>query len=143
MPEIDLIRKPGPILVGSLAEDVEKLERWKVNTILRAKVTHPRNARFHRKFFALLNIAFENQDRYDNIEAFRAEVTMRCGYYHQHKNIKGEYQYWPDSIAFSNMDEITFAQLYEKAIDIIIQYFIRGADRQELKNAVEEILQFS
>lgn len=143
MPEIDLIRKPGPILIGSLAEDVEKLERWKVNTILRAKVTHPRNARFHRKFFALLNMAYENQDRYDTMDDFRAEVIMRCGYVSKHINIFGEIKEWPKSIAFANMDEIEFELLYSAAIDIIIKYFIQGATPHELENAVNEILQFS
>ena len=88
-------------------------------------------------------MAFENQDRYDTMDAFRAEVIMRCGYVNRHVNVFGDISEWPKSIAFANMDEIDFALLYKNAIDIIIQYFIAGATPHELEKAVEDILTFS
>jgi len=143
MAEIDLVKIHNNYLAPSLPEDVEKLSKWSFGEILRAKVNKPRNARFHRKFFALLNVCFENQDKYDVFEDLRMEIQLKCGFYKEHVTTKGQIIYTPKSIAFANMDEIEFSTLYDKAIDIIIKHFCKGSTPEELNQRVMEILEFS
>jgi hypothetical protein len=127
----------------SLPEDEEKLKFWHDGEILKITAIKPRNGKFHRKFFALLNIAFNNQDKYDNFEDFRCEIILRCGFYKEHVTVKGVLIYIPKSIAFSTMDELEFESLYQKAIDIILKYFCIGSTEDELNKQVERILMFT
>jgi len=142
MADIDLIKLTNKCLAPSLPADEEKISKWRVGDILRAKVNKPRNGKFHRKFFALLNVAFENQDKYEIFEDFRIEVALKCGNYREHVTTKGNLIYIPKSIAYSRMDEIKFNLLYYKAIDVILKDFCQGSTAEEINNRVMEVLNF-
>ena len=143
MSEIDLVKIQNNYLAPSLPTDVEKLSKWKLGEVLRAKINKPRNIKFHRKYFALLNVAFDNQDKYTNFEDLRVEVQLKCGWYQEHVTTKGQIVYVPKSIAFSKMDEIEFSELYDKAIDVILKNFCIGSTKEEINQKVLEILNFS
>lgn len=57
MAELYLV-KVGNSLRPAYDEDAERLRKMKAGTIYRAEVTAPRDQVRHRKFFALLNLAF-------------------------------------------------------------------------------------
>ena len=94
-------------------------------------IKKPRNIRFHRKFFSVLRIAFENQDKYDNIDHFRWEILLKAGYYHKHATLKGNIIYFPKSLSFDNMDEIEFTAFYDKFISILFSDFIIGTSEDQ------------
>lgn len=125
-------------------EDAESyVKRLTVGEAVLCKVTKPRNAKFHRKFFALLKVGFDNQERYDDFEAFRTEVTIRSGFWREHRHLDGQISISAKSIAFHAMDDLEFGKLYGRAIDVIIQYFMDGTDPDDLQQAVEEIIGFA
>jgi len=95
-----------------------------------------RNLQHHKKYFVLVKLLFENQDKYDNIKHFRAVFTMRCGYYEEIKTDKGVV-YLPTSINFSKMDQTAFDEFYDKAVTVACDSI--GTDKQELLN---ELAQF-
>ena len=69
------------------------LKKIKAGDSILVTLKKPRNIKFHRKYFALLNLAFENQDRYEHFEALRKEVIMRAGFWEEHVHVTGtEYQ---------------------------------------------------
>ena len=136
------LKKQGEVLVPSLPVDVEKLRQWKNGEILQVEITKPRNIKFHRKYFALLNIAFDNQDRYDNFEAFRQEVIMRAGYFKTHIHLSGKQSFSAASISFAKMDEFQFEDLFHKSIDVIINYFMPKASEEDIKKMVEANIEF-
>lgn len=136
------LRKQPSAFVPDDAAGAEYMRGIKIGDVLRAEITKPRNGKFHRKFFKLLEVAFENQDKYDVFEAFRAEVTMRSGFFIEHHHVTGAISYQPKSIAFGKMDELEFSKLYNKAIDVIIKNFMPGTDADELNQAVNEIVGF-
>lgn len=100
-----------------------------------------RNAGFHRKYFALLNKVFENQDIYSNIDDLRFEIILKTGHYKTHFTMKGNKIYIPNSISFDNMDEIEFEDLYNKTIDVVFQFFIKGTPEDE-KKFIQELSRF-
>jgi len=100
------------------------------------KVRKPRNVQFHRKYFAMLQTVFENQERYEDFEAFRAEVVMRAGYWKAHHHVSGKISYDAQSLAFDKMDELAFSELYDKSIDVILEHFLPETNRDELEEAV-------
>ena len=80
----------------------------------------PRNISFHRKFYALINMAFENQDKYNNFDHYRKRLTIKAGFYTAYE-MDGWTHKEADSISFASMDEIEFADLYSKMLDVIIK----------------------
>jgi hypothetical protein len=98
-------------------------------------VKKPRNYEFHKKYFDLLNLVFENQEQYDNFKAFRSAVTMQAGWYNTHTSLNGVLMFSPKSISFANMDDLEFEKLYNKTINIVLKYFI-DCEREELLEMV-------
>ena len=102
-----------------------------------------RNSRFHRKFFALMKIVLDMQERYDTVNDLRVEVLLRGGFYHEHLNINGVIQYIPDSMSFSSMSKKKFEELYSKSIDVCLKYFCQGLTPEILEQQVDRVLNFS
>ena len=94
-----------------------------------------RNGTYHSKFFSMINLVFENQDKYDVMEDFLTEVKLRSGHYKTHVTLKGKMIYIPKSIAFDEMDQFDFEKFYEKAINVCLKHFV-AIDNQTLIDAV-------
>lgn len=58
MAELAVVRVPQGLIPATPA-DSEIIERWKLGDVVRGKFTKMRNPRFHRKFFAMLDLAWE------------------------------------------------------------------------------------
>lgn len=121
-------------------DDFDKLQRFKVGEVFKCKFSKPRNIQFHRKFFALLNLVFENQDYYKTEEHLLTDVKIACGYVEWLSRPGSDIVAIPRSIAFHKMDEHEFGKFFDLAIEYMIDKFIPGTDRDELLNEVEKIL---
>lgn len=133
--------------------------RWiqsrEIGEMVEITIKKIRNARFHRKFFALLRVGFDawepDRVRYSykgreiakNFDKFREDITILAGYYDQVFNIKGEMSLKAKSISFSNMEEGEFARLYDAVADVLLaQVCTRYRDREELDQVVDRIVGF-
>ena len=149
MPELWLIKDYNNIFKPSHDEDLEISKKIKRETPVKAKVWKERNYKFHKKYFALLKIAFENQSIYSTMKEFRNELKFKTGCYTIHKTTKNVKLFIPDSISFENMDEIEFEKHYQKAIDAILEHFLPDIEKDVkesekiLRRYVEEIVGFS
>jgi hypothetical protein len=114
-------------------EAAEVLKKWKQGEVLSCEVKKPRNYRFHKKAFSLFNIVFENQDKYDTLNDVLTEIKLRTGHYQEHVTMKGVVVYVPKSISFVSMDEDEFNAFYNKAVNIVLKYFIPDTTREELE----------
>ena len=103
--------------------DYEKLKKIKVGDLLECEIRKPRNYRFHKKFFAMLNLVFQNQERYDNIDDLRHDLTIVSGYYTERVNIQGEHVKMANSISFAKMTETEFSDLYDSFLTQVKKYF--------------------
>ena len=112
-----------------------------------------RNVAFHRKYFALLNIGFDNWEpgeinsKYGvpekNFKRFREDIAIMCGYFHLVTRLDKTCRPEADSISFAKMDQETFADLYSKTIDVLIKHVYRQEiDADKLNEIVESYLQF-
>lgn len=96
-----------------------------------------RNIKFHKKFFAMLNLSFQNQEEFKSFEIFRQAVIIGAGFYEQIQRMHGEIMIIPKSISFAKMDEDEFQLLYSSVLDTIIEYF--NFPKKEIE---EEIAKF-
>lgn len=121
---------------------IESLKNGEYN----CKITKQRNGKFHRKYFALLNFAFENwhtdDDDFKNFDVFRKNIAVLSGYYDQAYGLKGKLQLVAKSISFSKMDEVEFADLYSKSVQVILTHVLTNYTEQDLDRVVAEIIGF-
>lgn len=106
---------------------VNGVEADKLDTIMgrevMAKVSQPRNIRFHRKYFALLGAALSLIDVDYTPEQFRALCTVGAGYCDFVEGESGLVAV-PRSISFAQMDETTFERLYQDTLTFICKRWI-------------------
>jgi hypothetical protein len=124
-------------LVPLYSSDLEEKRKLKIGETYQVEVKRPRNYQFHKKFFALLNIGWENTDVEMPFDTYRRWVTMRAGFYKVYHTPKGEL-YEPESIAFSNMDDDTFSEVYERVLSIILKD--TGADKPDVEAMLIDFL---
>jgi hypothetical protein len=116
--------------------DFEKLKKIKAGEFIECEIKKKRNIKFHRKFFALINLVYQNQETYNNIDHLRNDLTIASGYYTQRTNLQGEVITEPKSISFASMDEHSFSEYYNKVLDAIVKYF--NFDKQLIIDNVEQ-----
>lgn len=111
---------------------------------VRVTITMPRNIRFHRKFFALLNIVLDNlpeslqsQRHISSVESLLSAIKIDMGYY-EIVNIDGRNVIKLKSISFAKMDEAAFSRFYDLAVDDILKNYLCGTGRNALLHEVEE-----
>ena len=133
--KLTFLKSVGGVLLPSDDECIEAMNKIKNGTEIMIEYKQKRNVKFHRKAFALLNLVLKNQDKYSNINDLLVEFKLKSGHYEEHITTKGKIIYIPKSIAFSEMDELEFNELYSKFIDIALQHFV-SMSKEELEKQI-------
>ena len=117
--------------------------KLKLGGIYKVKVTTSRNYKFHKKYFALINLAWEylneRQTAFfkDNVELFRKTVEVAAGHCERVFSVKRkEWVDIPKSIAFDKMSEKDFADLYERVKDVLFTVFLTHISEEEFMNVL-------
>ena len=107
------LAKRGLSYIPCTDQDKQKSNKIGAGEIVEVVYNKNRNTLFHRKFFALLNIGYENQpegDRYtvekeNNFELYRARVLIAIGHCDMIFTDTGQINYIPKSISYSAMPD--------------------------------------
>lgn len=125
--------------------DWEQKKMLKIGSDVRCTISQPRNIKFHRKFFALLTITFDNlpetvqaATNIQSIESLLTAIKIDLGYFDT-VNINGREVARLRSISFAKMSEQDFERFYYLTVTDILNNYLRGTDRQAL---LEEVKQF-
>lgn len=98
-------------------EGKEALDSIGQGELVRVKVTKARNLKHHRKFFSMLNLVFENQEKYPTVTHLLTAVKIEAGLYDDTPiDVNGKLVYLPKSISFAKMDQCAFDLFYINAI---------------------------
>lgn len=116
--------------------DIELSKKIKLNEIYTYEFKKERNYNFHKKFFALVKLVFDNQEQYTNFEHLRKDLIIESGNYDLRYDLLGVEIREAKSISFAQMDEIQFSELYSSVIDVIVKYF--HFDKEEILQNVEQ-----
>lgn len=150
----------GAVLKPADDEAREWLAKLKPGAAVRLEGRVPRNAAFHRKFFALLDMAFDywsesaatlqykGQAVLPDRERFRSDCIILAGFYRPVVNVKGEVRLEPESLKWSSMTEARFGELYDATINVLLRRVFNGDvcpkwSEEELRGVANEILEFS
>ena len=131
---------------GGLVPDddatVEQFQKLKMGDVVLVEYKRPRNIKFHRKFMALVNLVYDNQDKYHNLQDLLTEIKLQVGHYEEHITLGGKIVYQPKSISFASMEEDDFSQFYSKVMDVVLKYFLKDMSEEELNDLVDSIIGF-
>ena len=100
--------------------DYSEKKKLKIGQVYLVEIKHPRNILFHKKFFALLNLCYENYETQMPFESFRRWITIKAGYFNAYETDKGVF-YDAQSIAFGSMNQIEFEEVYSRVLDVVIK----------------------
>lgn len=124
--------------------DLQLFRRLKRGAVVKVETRTPRNLRFHRKFFALLRVTFDNLPEHiassmhiESIEALLMLLKMDMGYFDvveigEHHFVKTR------SISFAEMDEAAFEEFYNKAVTCILNNYLTLSSQADLEEAVQD-----
>ena len=134
--KIQVVKTSNGFLKPAYNSEYNAFSKIKQNEIIEIEYKKTRNIKFHRLFFALMNLAYENQEAYTILDVMRKDIIKHAGYYTERINaITGEITQETNSISFSNMEETEFNKLYEDCKTVICQWL--GIDNEMIKEEIE------
>ena len=155
--DIFLIKTPNGLMPAH-ESDREMLKKVKTGRAVRVKLTQVRNYEFLKKYFALLNLAYEYWEPPEgkasqltriagispekNFERFRSDVAILAGYYTATYRLNGDVRLMAKSISFGSMSEDEFEELYTKTIDVIVKHVLKEYDGDTLRSILEQVEAF-
>ena len=121
-------------------EDYDDAKKLRIGQIYEADIKMPRNPKFHRLFFALINTGYayipgDVQDYYfKNVEGFRKSVLIAAGFTRVFYDIRRQsFIEEAESISFSNMDEARFKEVYEGCKNVIFTLISKYVSIEEFE----------
>jgi hypothetical protein len=116
--------------------DYEIAKKIPLNEPIVYEWTKPRNYLFHKKFFALLKLVYENQEVYNNMDELRKDLTINAGFFTSRFDFKGVEVIEAKSISFASMDENEFQEFYNRIIDEVIKWL--SISKQDILDHIEQ-----
>lgn len=153
MAEAQFIKQLGGLLRPANQADVETLAKVANGNLVQVDFKQPRNPQFHRKFFAMLNFAYEywnpepmQLEGFDitpekNFDRFRKDVLILAGFRHAVVNIKNEVRFEADSISFASMDDMQFQDVYQAVFNVCWRMVLKNVQGMTQAIADNHILQ--
>ena len=153
MTEIVLIKTANGALIPADPQAAAYIAKLKLGTGIAASVKRHNNPAFHRKLFALFNLAFESwepqtkqykgQPVQKNFDQFRKDITILAGYFETVINFKGDVRVIAKSLNFNAMSQDEREALYSAVINVVLSRILTNYTREDLDSVVESVLRFA
>jgi len=144
------------VAYDSLTPDDEQsqdyLSKIGIGSVIVSEFKKPRNYQFHKKYFALLNYAFDHwtpnefdEPRWKGVvpqksfERFRKDLIILAGYYEAVYRVDGSVRIEPKSIRFASMDEIEFNKLYGNTVQVVLDKILTNYTKGDLLRVMEQM----
>jgi hypothetical protein len=153
MTDIVLIKAASGALVPADQQSIEYISKMKLGGAVTATVKRHNNPAFHRKMFALLNLAFEHwepdekeykgQRVQKNFDQLRKDITILAGYYETVITFRGDVRVVAKSLNFSSMGPEERESLYSSIINVVLAKILTNYTRDDLDNVINQVLAFT
>ena len=137
-----LATRQGDHFVPLSEQDYEKLARIKEGQIIEVDYKKPRNPLFHNKFMSMVRVVYDNQEQYETIEEIMDVIKVGVGHCNTMEWHSGEIKI-PKSISFGKMDEVEFADFYDRAVTFALSRFLPTVEKHELEEYVAQIARYA
>jgi len=135
--KVNVCRKGG-FLIPATDEDQINFAKIKQGEVYSFEFKKVRNLQFHRKYFAMLRIAWVNlPEQYEalwtNEIQFRYALEEIAGVIEPYATVDGEIKYKVKSISFETMDNNEFNDVYNSVRSVILATVLKGCDENVLE----------
>ena len=133
--KICLVKRDKPVLEPAYPSDLKIVQRLRPNIVKSVDLTQPRNPDFHKKLFAICRetvrqapegSVWEGKTSYLLLKAIMFELGLVDTYL----DINGGIHLKPKSVAFDNMDNIEFEDVFRRVVSVCAN--ILGCTFEEL-----------
>lgn len=100
----------------------------KFDRVVEVEAKTIRDPKTHARYFAMLNLAFNSQERMQDRNRFREYVQIQAGYYNPLIIDGQEVAKFPKSINFATLKEVPFKELCNKVRGVLIREFDFGPE---------------
>jgi hypothetical protein len=152
MKELVLTKAPGGVLIPVDPQAAAYIAGLKLGQGVTATVKRHRNPRFHRKYFALLNLAFDAWEPAEatykgqvvgkNFDQFRNDIICLAGFGEVAINLRGETRVTAKSISFASMSQDEFDDLYNATVNTVLKHVLTNYDREQLDAVMDRLTGF-
>jgi len=109
----------GVVVKPLYSSDQEQLSKLKQNTNYVGSIKQDRNNKFTRKAFALVGLGYDNQEEYNNFEAYRYILTIEAGFYKEYNISMGKLQI-ADSWSEEETDQIKMEEIFNGILRVLV-----------------------
>lgn len=151
--EIVLAKAANGCLVPVDQQGTEAIAKMKLGQGVKVTLTRHNNVAFHRKLFALANLAYEAWEPLEkehqgvpitkNFDQFREDITILAGFYETRIRLNGDVRFIAKSWSFAKMPDDEKDRLYNAIINVILTRILTNYTRDDLDNVVEKVLRFT
>lgn len=118
----------------------DAMRKFKMGETYRANVVKPRNLRNHRRYWALVNLVYQNTEGYASAELVHAHLKLLAGRCSPVvSKATGETFLVPESISFSAMDEAEFQEFWARCIKAVCEHIIPGIEVDAVQYEIEKL----
>ena len=143
--KINLVRRNDSSFIPASEDDKQAALKIKKGQAVECSVKVLRNYKLLKKFWAMINTAFnflspaQQEFFHDSVDGFRCTLEVAAGYYDEFYDVtRRSWVQKPKSIAFDKMDEAEFSKLYEDVINVVFKLFLPHVDRDKFYNAMKD-----
>ena len=144
-----LIKMNGALYPAS-DHDRELLGKFKTGQPTRVTLRRVRNYEFHKKFMALMRLAFdvlpELEEGVRSFDGFRHDIVILTGHHTSYVRLDGSIRYEAKSLAFDSMSEDEFEEIFTAAIDVVMdkvmKKYARNYTAETLRSIVNQVEEF-
>jgi hypothetical protein len=135
------LERIGHVLLPAARYDVERVERLKYDTMLRADFRQDRSPPHHRFYWALIGKVVTATDLFGGqAETLHKWIKLKLGMVEVLEFFDGTSVVDLTSTSWAKMDQIRFREFFDGAVQLILTDVLPGVRRRELLSEVEAML---
>jgi hypothetical protein len=118
----------------------EAARRFEIGQTYKGDVVKPRNLKTHRRYWALVDLIYQNSDQFKSKDQVHQYLKIRAG--HSTTIISkstGELFHVADSISFDTLDDIQFYEVYKRMLDVVVQDILPGVQVDAVQYEIEKL----
>jgi hypothetical protein len=126
----------GLIPVQSDDKAIKYIYNRKVGQVLSCEVKQVRSYENLQRFMVFINMTFDMQEFFDEKEVYRYYLTMKAGFFDTIVTPAGKTIFKTKSLAFENMPEEEFREVFSSCIDVFLKDFGNGQTEEDILNVI-------
>lgn len=115
------------------------LKTMKHGDVCFVDASRPRSLAHHRKYWAMINLVFDNQEHYTSAYEVHTAIKFGIGHTKKIKTPRGMFEI-PLDTDFGAMDQVQFLDYWNRAVDYVAQKIIPGINKASFEAEVMELL---